>query len=289
MSTTNFTTSSRDKIEPDMTNITQAPCELTERVQSSLMVYMKNLAAADFFLCLCLPLRIAHNATHSITIRHIYCSIGATAFYINMYASILFMDIIAANRYLKIVRPLETHALQTVRTARNISLGTWISLLAMSSVYLTPFLQTPWDLDPKLSCESLHSHGLGVAYKIIHCVLFAGFVFVLMSLVFLYWKTLQKIRQAQLSTVSSSHKFNKSKRNMLVLVVIFCVCFVPYHLVRLPYMFSSDCTFNILKELTILLSVLNVCFDPLIYFIFCKAFRDQLRKKDLQRSSEDQT
>ncbi|KAK2881518.1 hypothetical protein Q8A67_018786 [Cirrhinus molitorella] len=30
MSTTNFTTSSRDKIEPDMTNITQAPCELTE-------------------------------------------------------------------------------------------------------------------------------------------------------------------------------------------------------------------------------------------------------------------
>lgn len=160
----------------------------------------------------------------------------------------------------------------------------------MSSVYLTIFLQTSWDHDQKPSCESLQSHELSVVYKFIHCVSFAVFAFVLISLVFLYWKTLQKIRQAQLSTqsVSGSHKFNKSKRNMLVLVVIFCVCFVPYHLVRLPYVFSSDCTFNTLKELTILLSVLNVCFDPLIYFIFCKAFRDRLRKKDLQRSSEDE-
>ncbi|XP_050985718.1 P2Y purinoceptor 14 [Labeo rohita] len=308
-----------------MTNITQASCGVTEvsahpafifayslvflislvlnsitmqvyfcsnqRVQSSIMVYMKNLAAADFFLCLCLPLRIAHNATYSITIRNVYCSFGATAFYINMYASILFMDIIAANRYLKIVRPLETHALQTVRTARHISIGTWISLLTMSSIYLILFLQTSWDPNPKFSCESLYSHNLRVVYKIIHCVSFAVFVFVLMSLVFLYWKTLQKIREAQLSTqtISSSHKLNKSKCNMLVLVVVFCVCFVPYHLVRLPYVFSSDCTFNILKELTILLSVLNVCFDPVIYFIFCKAFRDQLRKKDLQTSSENQT
>ncbi len=133
MSAIIFTTSPRDKIKPNMTNITQAPCGPTEvsahpafifayslvflvslvlncitmrvyffsnqRVQSSVTVYMKNLAAADFFLCLCLPLRIAHNATYSITIRNIYCSFGATAFYINMYASILFMDIIAANRY----------------------------------------------------------------------------------------------------------------------------------------------------------------------------------------------
>ncbi|XP_016375286.1 P2Y purinoceptor 14-like [Sinocyclocheilus rhinocerous] len=291
VSATIFTTFPRDTFKPNMTNITQAPCGPTERVQSSVTVYMKNLAAADFFLCLCLPLRIAHNATYSITIRNMYCSFGATAFYLNMYASILFMDIIAANRYLKIVRPLETHALQMVRTARHISIGTWLSLLAMSSVYLILFLQTSWDHDQKLSCESLHSHKLSVVYKIIHCVSFAVFAFVLMSLVFLYWKTLQKILQAQLSTqtVSSHHKFNKSKRNMLVLVVVFCVCFVPYHLVRLPYVFSSDCTFNTLKELTILLSVLNVCFDPLIYFIFCKTFRDQLRKKDLQRSSEDKT
>ncbi len=70
-----------------------------QNVQSSVTVYMKNLVAADFFLCLCLPLRIAAYANNSEIMSNIYCSFGATAFYINMYASILFMDFIAANRY----------------------------------------------------------------------------------------------------------------------------------------------------------------------------------------------
>ncbi|CAM4557504.1 unnamed protein product [Leuciscus chuanchicus] len=287
---------------PNITNRTEVSCKFKEvsahlRVRSSVTVYMKNLAAADFFLCLCLPLRIANNANYSVKIHNIYCSFGATAFYINMYASILFMDFIAANRYLKIVRPLETHSLQTVRTARHVSAATWLSLLAMSSIYLILFLQTARGQKlGEFTCESQHGLELSVAYKIIHCASIVVFMFVLMSLVFLYWKTLQKIRQAKLSTqtTSSRHKFDKSKRNMLVLVVVFCVCFVPYHLVRLPYVFSSDCTtaqaINILKELTILISVLNVCFDPLKYFMFCKDFRAQLRKKkDFQRSSEDQT
>lgn len=207
-------------------------------------------------------------------------------------------------RYLKIVRPLETHALQTVRTARHISIGTWLSLLAMSSVYLILFLLTSWGhvhKPEKSGCEALHSPQLSLVYKITHSVSMVLFTFVLVSLIALYWGTLQKIRQAQLSTQSTSrnHKFRKSKRNMLVLVVVFCVCFVPYHLVRLPYAFIKPqtklCTaqaFYVLKELTVLLSVLNACLDPLIYFIFCKAFRAQLglrRMSDSMRDSDDKS
>nr|XP_055051885.1 P2Y purinoceptor 14-like [Misgurnus anguillicaudatus] len=331
-STVPSTTSLNNTINPNKTNITEALCEFKEvwvsthpafifayslvflislvlncitmkvyfctkqRVQSSVTIYLKNLAAADFFLCLSLPLRIANNVTFSMTLRIIYCSFGATAFYLNMYASILFMDFIAANRYLKIVRPLETNALQTVRTAHLISIATWSSLVLIGSIYLIPFLQISWDHNKSsedISCESLLSSQHSLAYKIIHCASIVLFMFVLFSLVFLYWKTLQKIRKAQFSAqaISNSKTFNKSKRNMLIVVVIFCVCFVPYHLVRLPYVFISDCTmvqaFSILKELTVLLSVLNVCFDPLIYFIFCKTFRAQLgfgKKKSLPRA-----
>lgn len=71
----------------------------SQRLSPSVTVlYLKNLAAADFFLCLCLPLRIANYASQSLIMRRIHCSFGATAFYFNMYASILFMDYIAANR-----------------------------------------------------------------------------------------------------------------------------------------------------------------------------------------------
>lgn len=72
----------------------------TLQFQSSVTVYLKNLAAADFFLCLVLPLCIANYASKSTLMQHIYCNFGAASFYLNMYASILFMDYIAANRYL---------------------------------------------------------------------------------------------------------------------------------------------------------------------------------------------
>ncbi|XP_056613369.1 P2Y purinoceptor 14-like [Triplophysa dalaica] len=326
---TSITTSLNNTMKHNQTNITEALCEISkvpahpvfifayslvflislvlncitmrvyfctnQRVKSSVTVYLKNLAAADFFLCLCLPLRIAHNVKISVTLQYIYCSFGATAFYLNMYASITFMDFIAANRYLKIVRPLETNALQTVRFARLITIATWLFLASTGSIYLFLFLQMSWGPNQSyedISCESLHSLQLILAYKIIHCVSIALFIFVLVSLIFLYWRTLQKLREAKISTpaVSSSQTFNKSKRNMLILVVIFCVCFVPYHLVRVFDVFFSDCTkaqvFSILKELTVLLSVLNACVDPLIYFIFCKAFRYKLglRKKKHMRS-----
>ncbi len=130
MPATNFTTFTKFTMKPNVTDTTLALCKLpanevfifaysllflvslvlncitmrvyfcsNQNVQSSVTVYMKNLVAADFFLCLCLPLRIAAYANNSEMMSNIYCSFGATAFYINMYASILFMDFIAANRY----------------------------------------------------------------------------------------------------------------------------------------------------------------------------------------------
>lgn len=105
-------------------------------------------------------------------------------------------------------------------------------------------------------------------------------------LVFFYHSTAHRLAAVMQRRPASSRstKLLKCRRNMLVLVVVFCICFVPYHLVRLPYAFTSrklhHCAwshaFFYLKELTTMVSVLNVCLDPLIYFIFCKAFRAQL-------------
>ncbi|XP_060744313.1 P2Y purinoceptor 14-like [Tachysurus vachellii] len=264
------------------------------KFQSSVTVYLKNLAAADFFLCLVLPLRIANYANKSTALQHIYCNFGAAGFYLNMYASILFMDYIAANRYLKIAYPLKTHVLQTARAARCISIITWTFLSTMALIYIVVFLSTSSGASPKpnvIGCESLHSHQVSTVYKVIHCVSALIFTFVLVSLILFYWSTVRRLHYATMQTQRNHHKLSRSKRNMLVLVVVFCVCFVPYHLVRLPYAFlkpllqgcgTSAKSFYIIKEVTVLLSVLNACMDPLIYFVFCKGFRDQLGIRNLQ-------
>lgn len=169
----------------------------------------------------------------------------------------------------------------------------------MALIYTVVFLSTSWGAAPNphaIGCESLHSHQVNMVYKIIHCVSALIFAFVLVSLNMFYWGTVRRLRHAHtpMQTQRSQGKLSRSKRNMLVLVVVFCVCFVPYHLVRLPYAFLkpllqgcgiSAKSFYIIKEVTVLLSVLNACMDPLIYFVFCKGFREQIGIRKFKVSS----
>ncbi|XP_044210446.1 P2Y purinoceptor 14-like [Thunnus albacares] len=284
-------------------------CSAQQQVSRIMMVYLKNLAVSDFLLCLYLPFRIISYTNSSITFHVIYCTFGASTFYLNMYVSILFMGYIAANslltpasllsRYLKIIHPLGNHILQTVQAARIISTVTWVFLLAIVITYVTLSLLTQETLTivPD-TCDAFLSAQVNVFFKIIHTCSAAVFLFVFVSMVFFYYSASRSVLLAQQRQPASSSckKLMKSRKKMLVLVSVFCICFVPYHLVRLPYTFLRRwCSLSLmlyyLKETTILLSALNICLDPLIYFIFCEAFRAQLSRphsKKARRRSEGQ-
>ncbi|XP_026019320.1 P2Y purinoceptor 14-like [Astatotilapia calliptera] len=259
--------------------------QVRQQASNSLMVYLKHLTAADFLLCLSLPLRIIHYASSSGIVYILHCSIGATSLYLNMYASILFMGYIAVNRYLKIVHPSGTHILQTVRTAHVVSTVTWVFLLAQTIAYNIMFFITHNPLaSDRCYCGPLFSTSFSVLHKTFQISCTIIFLLVFISLVFFYYSTSRKVLQAQQRQLasSSSEKLVKSCRNMLVLVSIFCVCFVPYHLVRVPYSFfwnnSVGGVLYYLKEAATMVSVFNVCLDPLVYFFICKTFRAQVRK-----------
>lgn len=193
-------------------------------------------------------------------------------------------------RYMRIVRPLETHVLQTVRSTNYICIVTWAGLLCFVCVYIAVFVSSDKENSPHsgFNCEIFHNSLLKQIYLVMHIASFLMFLSVLISLILFYWGNVQRLRQAQrtMPEQPGNSKLSKSKRNMRVLVVVFCVCFVPYHMVRLPYMFVNprlhDCTsaqaFYILKELTVLLAVLNASLDPLIYFVFCKTFKAHLQR-----------
>ncbi|KAK6478655.1 P2Y purinoceptor 14-like, partial [Huso huso] len=241
-------------------------------------VYLKNLAIADFLLILSLPVKITAYSTSYTSVRQIYCTISAAVFYLNMYASILFMEYIGANRYLKIVKPLETYKWQTVKAAKYISLGTWILLLSIGVGHMYLSSNTPGTTSKK--CNVSVSGKLFSV--VVHTSSLILFMFVLASLCFFY---VQMSKRLKGNTFSSNIKLRKSKKNILVLVTVFSVCFVPYHIVRLPYVLANSkiitsCFWenhlHYLKEFATVLSSLNACLDPMIYFIFCKAFRAKL-------------
>ncbi|XP_062275945.1 P2Y purinoceptor 13-like [Scomber scombrus] len=264
-------------------------CSAQQQVSSIMMVYMRNLAASDFLLCLCLPFYIANYVSSFVTLRLVHCIFASCAFYLNMYASILFMGYIAADKYFKIIHPLRSYILQTVKAARIISTVTWVFLLAVVTSYITLwFLTKPeWTFVPD-KCDTLESPQVILLYKIIHIFSTATFLFVLVCLIFFYYSVsrVALLVQQRRPQSSSSKRHVKSRRKLLVLVSVFCVCFVPYHLALIPYaLLKRYCSLRLvlhyLIEGTIFLSVLNVCLDPVIYFFSCKAFRTNLNLKQM--------
>ncbi|XP_078057955.1 P2Y purinoceptor 14-like [Mustelus asterias] len=251
---------------------------------NSITIYLKNLVAADLMLVLSLPIRIGAEKTLGFTImRKIYCNYTTCIFYLNMYSSILFLGYIAAIRYLKIVKPFKIHSFQTLKSARIVSIGTWCVLLSFGTSYAVLTGKKPLQNSTKETCLEFRS-GSGVHW---HVTLHAGgtflFLCVLIGLCFFYFQTAKRLDKSP--SPNSLRKQAKAKNNILILLAVFVVCFVPYHIMRLPHILSqidviTGCfwkkTLFHLKELANVLATLNACLDPVIYFLFCKAFRSKL-------------
>uniref|UniRef100_A0A672YXW2 G-protein coupled receptors family 1 profile domain-containing protein n=2 Tax=Sphaeramia orbicularis TaxID=375764 RepID=A0A672YXW2_9TELE len=259
-----------------------------QTLSKTLMIYLKNLTAADFILSLSLLFYIINSTTSSMTIRQAYCNFGSKVFYLNMYASMLFMAHIAYNRYLSVVHPLKahskTHILLTVRAAYIITTITWVFLiiLLIAAFFTVSVNMKKNTASVPISCEGFRSSVASIPVKVTSTCLVAFFLSILIFLICVYYRICRKLAEVQQNqqVSSDSTKFAKASKKMMVLIIVFCVCFIPFHLVNLPYVFLGchwSHVLHFLKDLTRVFTAFNVCLDPLIYVIFCKELSEQLK------------
>ncbi|XP_069753916.1 P2Y purinoceptor 14-like [Narcine bancroftii] len=248
-----------------------------------IILYLKNLVIADSLLVLTLLVKILRQSITSPNLNKIYCGFIAYVFYLNMYSSIFFMVYIAATRYLKIVRPLKSQAFQNLNTAKCLSLGTWsaLMLLGILFVILINVPKQPQRSSPQ-TCLKIEK-GWKNIYMFAHITGLTIFYLMLAAVCYCYFQVSRQLHL--LSSLWSLKKKAKAKNNILILLAVFFICFVPYHIIKLPYMLSQtelipDCYWQrvwyIAEESSLLLSTSNTCFDPVIYFLFCKVFRSKL-------------
>ncbi|XP_053455349.1 P2Y purinoceptor 14 isoform X2 [Nycticebus coucang] len=255
----------------------------------SFIVYLKNIVVADFLMGLTFPFKIlADSGLGPWQLTVFVCRVSAVLFYINMYVSIVFFGFISFDRYYKIVKPLSTSFIQSVNYSKFLSVTIWVLmlLLAVPNIILTN--QSVKDVT-RIKCMEL-KNALGQKWhKASNYVCVSIFWIVFLLLIIFYTAITRKIFKSHLKSRKNSISVKKkSSRNIFSIVFVFFVCFVPYHIARIPYTKSQteahySCqTKEILlyvKEFTLLLSAANVCLDPIIYFFLCQPFREILCKK----------
>uniref|UniRef100_A0ABM5G3F7 P2Y purinoceptor 14 isoform X2 n=1 Tax=Pogona vitticeps TaxID=103695 RepID=A0ABM5G3F7_9SAUR len=257
--------------------------------KTSFIVYLKNIVTADLLMCLTFPFKIFADADIGPwQLNVVVCRFSAVIFYLNMYISITLFGLIGFDRCCKVVRPQFITSSQTVRCSKIICLIIWAlqMLISLPNIILTD--KTPTKNTSK-KCVDLKSE-LGVQWhKSSNYACLAIFWVVFLLLIIFYTSIARKIYFSQQKFKNTSKVAKKkTNRNIFTIMFVFFICFVPYHIGRIPYTLSQtsphyicslQATLFYIKELTLLLSAANVCLDPIIYVFLCQPFKERLYQK----------
>lgn len=255
----------------------------------SFIIYLKNIVVADFLMSLTFPFKVlGDSGLGPWQVNVFVCRVSAVIFYVNMYVSIVFFGLISFDRYYKIVKPLLTSVIHSVNYSKLLCVFVWMLmlLLAVPNIILTN--QSVEEVT-KIQCMKLKNELGRKWHKASNYVFVSIFWIVFLLLIIFYTAITRKIFKSHLKSRKNSISVKrKSSRNIFSIVLVFFVCFVPYHIARIPYTKSqteahyscqSKETLLYVKEFTLLLSAANVCLDPVIYFFLCQPFREVLNKK----------
>uniref|UniRef100_A0A3Q2E2R0 Purinergic receptor P2Y14 n=1 Tax=Cyprinodon variegatus TaxID=28743 RepID=A0A3Q2E2R0_CYPVA len=258
---------------------------------SGLVVYLKNMVVADLLMLFSIPFRVANYfGFNSWYLEMIKCRYTAVLFYFSMYVGIFFIGLISLERYVKVVYLAPSSSTITSSCATFVlAVLTW-SLLFLCCSPNSILTNWPANSHNFTKCIQLKTPLGKQWHQATSLFTWSLFWLTLIVVAFSYtfiarqvYKTYRCMRR------DSREVYRNSNRNIFSILGVFCICFVPFHVCRIPYTmsqvspkhFSQDSKFWLhqIKEGTLFLSAMNVCLDPLVYFLMCGTFRKSLIRK----------
>ncbi|XP_060129523.1 lysophosphatidic acid receptor 4-like [Zootoca vivipara] len=232
-------------------------------------VFLVNLAAIDLLFVLTLPFRIAYHALRNDWVfGEALCKITGCLFFANLYGSSLFLACICLERYVAVVHPLRHLRLRQLRYRVTAAVGVW-AVLAAAVLYLA--LRGPLTSrfpDGRTACLENFSSSSWRG-RISSVSLFAAAVGFLLPLFLIGMQP------------GSRAVRRKALRTVLVVLGVFLVCFAPYHLVQMVHTLGRAGVLGgcpliratyVARRLTMALTSLNACLDPLVYYFAAERF-----------------
>lgn len=264
----------------------------TLKMRNETTTYMINLIVSDSLFVLSLPFRIVYFIKREWMFGSVLCKVSVALFYTNMYGSILFLTCISVDRFLAIVHPFRSQAIRTKRNAKLACCAVWVMILSGSIP--TGFLLETTSLKNVNSetnyCFENYSkkQWKSELSKVVVFIETVGFVIPLMLNVFCSAMVLRTLRKPQ--TISRGGNINKTKilRMIIVHLLIFCFCFIPYNVNLIFYAMVRS---NVLKgcdaehvvrtiyPIALCLAVTNCCFDPVIYYFTSETVQSSIKRK----------
>lgn len=222
------------------------------------VIYTINLAVTDLLVGLSLPARITLYYSGGKCLSCSYVHIFS--YFVNMYCSILFLTCICVDRYLAIVQAEASRKWRSPAIAKGASVCVWLFAIVVTYSSLTgAFSQT--------SCCLSKLFTLMVFEFLLPLVVIAAFTV----------RVACALASPRLMRRSREHRM-RAIQLLVTVLVIFTVCFTPFHVRQVLVHFWPDLPHHVaVYHATVTLSSLNSCLDPVVYCFVTNNFRAAVR------------
>lgn len=234
-------------------------------------IYLFNLAVADFLLMVCLPFRTDYYRRHrQWAFKDIPCRVALFMLAMNRAGSIVFLTVVAVDRYFKVVHP--HHMVNTIsnRTAAAIVCALW-TLVILGTLYL--LMESHLCVqDQTVSCESFIMESANGW----HDIMFQLEFFLPLSIIlFCSCRIIWSLKQRQ--QLARQVRMKRATRFIMVVAVVFIMCYLPSVSARLYFLWtvpSSTCdpSVHVALHVTLSFTYMNSMLDPLVYYFSSPSF-----------------
>lgn len=264
----------------------------TLKLRNETTTYMMNLIVSDSFFVFSLPFRIVYFVKRDWMFGSVLCKISVALFYTNMYGSIFFLTCISVDRFLAIVYPFRSQKIRSKRNAKLACVAVWVMVLSGSipTGFLLDTTSPNNTNSSKNYCFENYSRKQWKSElsKVVVFIETVGFILPLMVNVFCSICVLRTLWNPQ--SLTRGGNLNKAKilRMVIVHVLIFCFCFIPYNVNLIFYAMVRS---NVLKgcyaeyvvrtiyPIALCIAVTNCCFDPVIYYFTSETIQSSIKRK----------
>ncbi|XP_060117988.1 ovarian cancer G-protein coupled receptor 1 [Heteronotia binoei] len=239
---------------------------LQVKVKNELGIYLCNLTVADLFYIFSLPFWVQYVLQHdNWTYDELLCKICGILLYENIYISVGFLCCISIDRYLAVVHPFRFYWCRTMKAAIVVSATIWTKEI-LTCWFVFKHGEVSKDLESHIVCFE-HYPIKNWEHNINYYRFAAGFMFPFFLLLFSYCGILRVVRK---SHGTQKKKKIQIKRLVSSTIVIFLVCFGPYHVLLLVRsLFEKNCDFAAAifnsYHFSLLLTTFNCVADPVLY------------------------
>ncbi|XP_078415405.1 urotensin-2 receptor [Cetorhinus maximus] len=261
---------------------------LSMRFTGSMYVYIVNLAFADLLYLSTIPFVVCTYFMKDWYFGEVGCRILFSLDFLTMQASIFILTIMSTERYLAVVKPLDT--LRRNRAYRRIiTCAVWFIsfVLALPSMIMIDLREFDKNGALKRMC---HSTWPQKAYKVYLTVLFHTCILAPGIVIgFLYTKLARTYWMSQTTTFNNREVKRSPKQKILymilTIVLAYCVCFLPFWVWQLFTLYYNG-TANLAPKTTAYVNFFvtclaygNSCINPFLYTLLTKNYKEYVRNQ----------